>query len=171
MKTLNECSLSRTIYIKTKDLKSTKEYFIPLLAMLAPNFFFSLAANVGFEYAGIKNSNALLLYSVLVFILNGALYIKSVLWNGGRLSIIDVSLILVLGVFIMSYLLPSLSRGRLNSLATFFLRDFVAFTLHSTLAAICVSKMRAFSGMTSLLEVVMLVLSLSIILRIILPYF
>jgi len=171
MQTLFEDSIHNRSGVEDMRIRSTLRYFTPILAMLGSNFFFAVSAIIGLDYAGIENSNVFLVYTVIVFIANGVLYIRTVNQNGGKLSIMDVSVFLLLGVIIISYLLPSLSTGRLNPMSTMFLRNFVAFTLPSIIAAICVSKMRAFSEIANLLELVMLTLSLSIIVKVILPYF
>jgi len=171
MQTAFECSIPSRSGIQGMSIWNTLRYLVPILAMLGSNFFFAMAGIFGFEYLGIENSNAFLVYAGLVFVANVEFYLRSINRNGVRVSIVDISVFLLFSAIIISYLVPSFSTGRLNLASTMFLRNFLAFALPSIVAAISVSKMKALSKMVSLLEVVMIILSISIILKVIVPYF
>lgn len=153
---------------KKKDLF---EQFIPILGMVGSNFFFVLASIFGFEYTGIENSRSYLIYVVLVLVANFVLFSKSFTMGKGRISSKEFLMFLILSVVFLSYITPSLFTGRVNATATTFFMYFVAFSLPAIFAAIYTSKSRTLFEIAKLLEIVMLFLTISIVIKVIIPYF
>jgi O-antigen ligase len=153
---------------KKKDLF---EQFIPILGMVGSNFFYVMASIFGFEYTGIENSRSYLIYVVLVLVANFVLFSKSFTVGKGRISSKEFLMFLILSVVFLSYITPSLFTGRVNATATTFFMYFVAFSLPAIFAAIYTSKFRALFKIAKLLEIVMLLLTTSIIIKVIIPYF
>lgn len=139
--------------------------------MIGSDFFFVMAAIIGYEYTGIEDSRVFLVYSMLLFAANAILLLKSVAVVGGKLSSKEFLVILIVGAIFMSYLTSIMFSGRMNALATGYFMKFLAFSLPAMFGALYSLRMRTLSEITKLLEIVMLLLTLSVIIKVLLPFF
>ncbi|WP_146227093.1 MULTISPECIES: O-antigen ligase [unclassified Mesotoga] len=157
--------------MKKRYRKILIEQLIPILAMMGSSFFFVITAILGFDYSGIGSSNTLLIYSLIILVATAVLFGKSFIWNGAKITQKDLFLLLVMVVVLLSYLTSSLFSGRLNPTATTFFLQFLAFSLPAILGALYLSRMQTIFEMAKLLELVMLLVTLSIFVRLIIPAF
>ena len=156
-------------FINKSNSRILIEQSVPILAMMGSNFFFVITAILGFEYSGVGNSNALLVYSLVVFVATAVLFRKSFIWNEGKITQTDFFLFFVIIVVFLSYLTPSLFSGRLNPIATTFFLYFSSFSLPAILGSLYLARMQTIFEMSKLLEIVMLLITVSIFVRLIIP--
>lgn len=171
MQTLSASRLIGGSESQKRKKKVLLEQSILILGLVGYNFFYVMASILGFEYTGIENSSSYLVYVVLVLAANFALFSKSSIIGRGRISSKDFFILLIMSVVFLSYITPSLFTGRINAIATTFFGYFLAFSLPAIFAAVYSSKLRTLFDMTKLLEVLMLLMTLSIIIKVIIPYF
>lgn len=154
-----------------RNRKIRVEQSAVLLAMLGPDFFFVLVAILGLEYAGIGSSEALVAYSLAIAVAVVVPLAESFIRNEAKITQKDFFTFFIIGTIVVSYLTSSLFSGRLNQTATTFFLQFLAFSLPAILGALYLSRMQTIFEMAKLLELVMLLVTLSIFVRLIIPAF
>lgn len=142
---------------------------IPIFGIMSVNVFFVLSSIIGYEYKGIEDSKLYVMYVVLIAVLNIFLLIKYLFTKNTKVTYREL-IILIIPLFIFSSFLFSGIDGSFSPLAKTYFMYFLLWTTPAIYAAVYVNKVKGFNQLAKYIEVIMLLLTFSVISTAIIPF-
>ncbi len=143
---------------------------IVIFGILSIELFFAIASSIGYTYKGLQESKVYVIYCVMVAMLNLGLSLRYIIFINPKLNFKELSFLLFPFFVFLLFLMTGLKDNTLNPLAKTFFGYFLLWSVPAIYAAIYTNKLNLFNSMTKWFEVIMLILSLSIIFSSIVPF-
>lgn len=137
--------------------------------MMSVNLFFTISSVIGYTYEGIEDSKIYVIYVILIAILNLILLLKYLFSKNSIISHREL-IVLLFPFFIFGSFLISGFNGSFNSLAKSYFIYFLIWTTPALYAAVYINKIKGYNQITKYMEVIMLLLTFSVISTAIIPF-
>ncbi len=143
--------------------------YILLFSIMGTNLFFLISAIIGYEYAGINESNIYLLYCIVVAGLSLLISFKFFLIDKRRFSRNELIIFLLPILITSSFLVTYLINGS-NQNSFYYFGSFLLFSVPAIFIGVYYNNVFTINDIAKWFEIIMLIISISIVKSVLTPF-
>ena len=143
---------------------------IPIFGMMSQEIFFIIASIIGYKYSGIESSKTYVIYVIVVAILNLYLFVKYLFIGNSKIKYRELLIVFFPLIIFSFYIVTGNINNVFNPVAKTYFTYFLLWTVPVIYAGLYVNRANLLNGMVKYFEILMWVLTISVITTSIIPF-